>query len=221
MNMEARRAALLLDRAAAETNELEWIPPLAFLKERAEALAAADVAADGSLLALCGHAVCAAEKGIPLPPDLPRRILASLLDAVCISKGSDALPALRERCGRCADFLRVARRAKPLFKRALRTCPEAVQREETAALSAALAEMEAMFDQLLEALNNAIRAEEIRLRVREAREAHAALMELPLPTQPPIGISWDAPEAKETGDPAILREKTVPLRGYVAEADVL
>ena len=34
MNMEARRAALLLDRAAAETNELEWIPPLAFLKER-------------------------------------------------------------------------------------------------------------------------------------------------------------------------------------------
>lgn len=178
MNREALLIAMQLDQAAAATPQLWWIAPLALIRARALALAHDAVSPGSDLVELCGKATRAVEAGESLPPDALRRILFGLIDAACSMDGLASAEGLREPCARCAEGLRAARQAKPLFQRALREYPEAIRREEEAAFAVALVEMEAFFDQLLRARENAIRAENVRCRVLQARTAHEALAAL-------------------------------------------
>ena len=178
MNREALLIAMQLDQVAATTPQLRWIAPLALTKARALALARDAVSPGVDLVELCEKTTRAVETGEPLPPDALRRILFGIIDAACTVDGFANAEGLREQCARCAEGLRAAWEAKPLFQRALRDYPEAVRREEEAAFSAALVEMEAFFDQLLRARGNAIRAENVRCRVLQARTAHEAFAAL-------------------------------------------
>lgn len=212
---DARAARLLVDRAAAETPQLHWIAPLALIANQMKALEAEGAGVDEALLDRCERVAEAAASGESMPPDLPRKLLFGLLDAG--EAGCDA-DELRTACDRCAGLLRAAREARPLFRRAWRDAPEAVRREEAIAFEQDFAELEATFDQLLHAREEAIRAEDVRRRTRQARAAQEALTALPVPRPVPEDAAWM--EEEGPAEPAPVRPRAVSEKSAAACADI-
>ena len=209
-------AAQALDRAAAETRELEWIAPLTLIRDQILFLAE-DGAPEGfadAVEKLCAHIARSSGTGEPLPPDAPRKLLFQIFDAACPPQVRPDADALRRQCVRCAALLRSVRAARRSFQRAWRSYPMEVRREEEAAFEAEAAELEGMFSQLLRAWDGAIRAGGVRARLRQARAAQQALLELPEIARAPFS------EAAETPPREIFPKKCAEAREYPAETDV-
>lgn len=182
MSVDMSQLMLLLDQAAADTPELQWIAPLVFLKKRARRMADDGIPPSAEFRALCKQAAGLSAEGKSLPPDVPRRILFGQFDAACLSVCAKNPEGLRKQCACCAEFIRAVREAEPLFRRAWCAYPEPVCCEEAFAYEKAASEAEAVFGHLLRALNDRIHTEILHRQANEARYVHEVLVALPLPT---------------------------------------
>ena len=180
MNQIIREIVLLLDEAAAETPELQWIEPLSFLKGFVFSLESSGIVLDNGklegMLTLCSQMANLVREGKLVKPDLPRRILFGVIDVACSSIRPDGVREIRAQCTRWADSLRAIQKVRPLFRRAWRVYSETIQKDETAAFENEAADLEEAFGGLLATCETAIRADCVQKQVMNIRGIHEQYM---------------------------------------------
>ena len=171
-----REAALLLDRAAGDTDRLSLIRPLTALRDAILALSYAGwLDEPEEVWRMCRQLGRAAESGdAETSAALMRRILFLLM-----AEGPAEAGGERRSCCRWAEYVRLARSFRKALIWAWRDCSPQTRGEEEAAYDAHLRETEREFARRLMVFRAAIRAEKAKREIKYLQEMEARTRRLP------------------------------------------